>query len=277
MAALFAAAAGFSGLANAAWVESNTSSDRLPDSGEPSGPYGLSISLAPAPMRFRFNTTQTRTRNIDADRSGEDIGLSQPEGENLLTLKLETGGPWHFSAEQHQATAADHAMLSRKQNLFNLFPITLSAAANAKIEVNSLKLSAGRTLLENEAGKFGLLYGINITSADWSLTSTNPAVLSRVKDKGTLPLPTLGVFAEYKPSRRTRLKFQTEYFALSHGQADGRSFGLSGLVEYKPIPRLTLGAGIVRNRLNLTFRMSDYMRDISLIQGGPYLNLQYSF
>lgn len=240
-------------------------------------PYRLSVEFTPAPFRFRYDTTQIKTQDISSNRSGEDVNLSQGAGQSLMTLHLETEGIWHFSAEQYQVSAANHALLTRKQYLFNRFPITVAAEANAKIAVDSLKISAKRSILETPTGKLGISLGLNVTTASWSLTSTNPAILTGTQGEGTLPLPSLGLFAEHKPSTHTRLKFQTEYFALSHNQTEGRSYYFKGQFEYQPNPTLTLGAGVVHSRLDLNFRMADYMREISLIQGGPYFSLRYNF
>jgi len=267
----------FAPWAIAAWQDHSNQIGGTPHASVQLKPYGISATLTPSRIRFRLDTVQTRSQNVNANRSGEDIDLNQAQGQNLLTLKLETGGSWHFMAEHYQSSVADTAFLTRQQYLFNHFPITVAAEANARLRVENLKFAAGRTLAETEAGIFGLRLGANLIHADWSLTSTNPAVLAGAKDKGLLLLPSLGFFGELRPSKHTYLSLQADYFALTLDQLEGQSYSFKGLFEYRPTPALAVGVGVVNSSLDVRIHKRDYSRNFSLEYGEPYLSLSYTF
>lgn len=170
-------------------------------------------------------------------------------------------------------------MLERIQylELITRIPFQITAETNAKLRVDNLKFSAGRTLAETDAGKFGLTLGASLTKASWSLTSTNPNVLASAGDEGLLLLPSLGFFSEWHPSKHTTLSLRADYFALKLDQSEGQSYTYQGLVEYRPTPTLSLGLGYGRSSLDVRVHKRDYDRDFSLGHGGPYLSLRYAF
>lgn len=248
----------------------------LPSALPASSPFRLGVDMTPTPFRFRYDTT-TQTRSASADRSGEDLRLGQDGGNPRLVLTLETDTPWRFDLEHFKTSAAEQAALSRKQYLFNHFPVTVNADVHARVSVENLKLVASRALVTTPWSSLGLDLGLGITRAAWSLASTNPEVGENLLDRGTLALPLLGLRAEFRPSSRIRWALKGDYFSLARTDTRGRALSFKGELEYRPTRALALNAGIAHASLGATLRGSAHVRDIELTQGGPYLGLRYQY
>lgn len=121
------------------------------------------------------------------------------------------------------------------------------ARVEAGLGSDIYRVAAGYSLLRSERAELGLRAGAHITTfrmfieGEASFNDQSVGLKREEKDQ-TVPLPHLGLFANYDLSDRLTLHGNANYFALEVGKYRGQIVDLSAGVSARILPRIGVGA-----------------------------------
>jgi len=144
------------------------------------------------------------------------------------------------------------------------------------------RLALGYSFIRSEPLELGVRAGLHVTTFKLFIegeasVSDRPVGVKREEKQKTLPLPHLGLFANYRLSRTFTLHGDANHFELEVGRYKGRLTDLSAGITARVTPHVGIGAGYRRVDYGLRARSDRWEGRVDYSFNGPEIYLEAAF
>jgi len=159
---------------------------------------------------------------------------------------------------------------------------TVGSAVDSKFDYSVYRASYIYNALTTEDYAIGVALGLHITDVDLAVKaqlssgSTTVSAESEISQM-TIPLPVLGLRANWRIAENWIIDSTLDGFALSYDDYDGYLFNFGAAIEYDRFEHVSIGAGWDYYNLNLEADKNNFNGEIDYEYSGPTVYLKGRF
>lgn len=228
-----------------------------------------------------------RSDFVAGDRPGtelrfeDELGLAKRKSLPWFQAGARLGERWRIELEYFALRRDGTRTVSRDISWGDeVFPV--NATVSSEFDSDIFRLSAGYSFHRSDSAEFGAVLGLHTTRFRVAL-ATKVSVGQATgggreeAEDALIPLPTVGLYGNYRFGRNVFATGRVDYFAIGAGEYSGGLVNVQVSVGYRVTDRFGLAAG---------YRYVDYTVDVDKPRwrggvdyrfSGPFLALQLGF
>jgi hypothetical protein len=206
--------------------------------------------------------------------AGTSLDYSKTLGGDSTTNAFRVDALWRFN-EKHAAQFAWYRVAFSGQNtlqeqiVVDGTTIAVGASTNSSLSFNMYRAMYQYSFYRNEKVELAVVPGLYLAKTHFSLAanglvSVNGSPLSsgfsQTNENLTLPLPSIGVLANYQISPKLLTQIRTDFFYLQIGNFEGSMMEFYAGLEYRLFKPFALGAAYDRLVVNAESTSSNGFR-----------------
>lgn len=228
--------------------------------------------------RVDSGATPAESADIDFEQS-----FRFPQRETLpsFTAGARLGRNWRLVGEAYRLDRRRTAILD-EEVAFDGVTYPVDAEVNARFGSDIYRLSAGYSLVNTPKLELGASLGAHVTSFVVSLEGEGsvdgrPATLEARRRRVLAPLPTLGLYGEWRPGPAWLLALRADALSIKLNDVRGKLLNLQANVAYEVAPGLALGVSWRRVRYRLDVDRADWSGRLRYRFDGPAAFIEWRF
>jgi hypothetical protein len=229
----------------------------------------------------------TTARVDSAGTSGADVDFEQvfrfAQRETLpsVTAGARLGRNWRLVGEVYSLDRQRSAVLDEDLQ-FDGVTYPVDAEVNARLGSDIYRVTAGYSFVNTPKLELGASLGAHVTSFLVSLegegsVNGQPATLEVRRRRVLAPLPTLGLYGEWRPTKRVLLVVRADALSIKLDDFRGKLLNLQASASYEVMPALALGVSWRRVRYRLDVDRADWTGRLRYRFDGPAAFIEWRF
>lgn len=210
-----------------------------------------------------------------------DLDLSDRDVLPAAALGTRLGENWRIEGEFFTLGRRGVKTLER-DIIFDGVTYPVSASIESEFSSDTYRLSIGYSFIREENYELGAAVGAHVTGFTIALegegTVGGVSGSTQVRRREVLaPVPTLGLYGNYRPAPRLNLVGRVDYLSLKIDDYDGRLLNLEAGASYEVIKNLRLGALYRLVDYRLEIEKDTYSGLIEYDYNGPMIFVEFAF
>lgn len=198
-----------------------------------------------------------------------------------VTAGARLGRNWRVTGEFYRLDRRRTAILDEEVE-FDGVTYPVDAEVRARFGSDIYRLNAGYSVVNTSKLELGASLGVHVTSFVVGLEGVgsvggNVASLEARRRRVLAPLPTLGIYAEWRPGPGWLVAAKADALSLKLDDIEGRLLNLQASASYEVIPGLAIGASWRRVRYRLDVNRDDWTGRLRYRFDGPAAFLEWRF
>ena len=213
---------------------------------------------------YVWGTDTTVTVPGPGGKAGTALDFANTLGGNSTTNAFRVDAQWRFN-EKHSALFSWYRVANAGQNTLQeqivVGDTTIGAGAstNSSLSFNMYRAMYQYSFYHNEQVELAFIPGLYLAKTHFMLTasgqisvngSPTSSGVSQTNENVTLPLPSVGVLANYHISPKLLTQVRTDFFYLKIGDFEGSMMEFYAGLEYRLFKPFALGAAYDRLVVN---------------------------
>lgn len=244
--------------------------------------FWIEVSAYRASIETRVQVSSIGGNRIGTEIDGEsDLGLDESELLPVVHAGARLGRRWMIGAEYFTLRRDTTNTLAR-DIVFDDVTYSASASVTTGFDTDIYRLTIGYAFIQNQHLEVGGAIGVHATDVEASIEGEgrvdgSSARLTRRSKQFLAPLPTIGLFANFRIAPGLTAGGRIDYLSLTAGDYDGRLTNAQVSLSYRLLGNIGIGAAyrLVDYRVGVEKRW--YTGRFSYEFSGPTVFLQVGF